>query len=222
MFPTSSLSFMWMALASVGLNVPVFLVILWSYRSFGRTEIGAANTLSVTRALLAAPLTVLVVDGRFGIALVAYAICLVSDVIDGAMARASNRQSEFGAVLDPFADIVTTAGLYGGLVVQGILPLWVFLILMLRYVSLLVGIALLALNAIPLRIRATAVGKIVGVLQGVAGIMMLFVAATNMQWLEIIEVTLFPFLGIIFGWVIVSQLIIGVRLVRDGAKSAGS
>jgi len=120
--------------------------------------------------------------------------------------------------MDPLADIASTAALYAAFLHHGFIPAWVILLLTLRYVSLFAGSALLFLVVGPIRFRATPVGKIVGVLQGAAGIIILAMAGLGAQWNDNIELTLFAVLGIIFGSVIVSQLIIAIEYVRDGAK----
>jgi cardiolipin synthase len=184
--------------------------------------LGMANRLTIVRFVLVIPLALLVLDRRFIAALVVYVICLATDVLDGVVARSRRQQTEFGTIMDPLADIVSTAAVYGAFLGQGLIPAWVFAILMARYVSLFAGMAVLFLTVGPLELRATPVGKIVGVLQGIAGIMILALAGSGLQWQGSIGVTLFPCLGIIFGSVIISQLVIAVRFVKDGAVSAGS
>ena len=116
--------------------------------------------------------------------------------------------------MDPAADIVSTAVLFGAFWIHGLVPGWVFAILMCRYGSLFAGCLLLPVLAGPIRYRATPVGKIVGVLQGAAGIIILVLAQSGVQWQDTIGVALFPLLGMIFGSVIVSQVTIGIRHLK--------
>lgn len=187
-----------------------------------RRSLGLANRFTILRFVLVLPLVLLVLEARYPMAVVAYAVCLATDIADGIVARRKERPTEFGAVMDPLADIVSTAGLYGALLAQDLIPAWVFAILVARYSTLFAGCVILFLSPNPPRIRATTVGKIVGVLQGVAGIMILILAATGTEWQETVGVALFPFLGMVFGTVIVSQLLIGYRHLARGSSRAGS
>jgi cardiolipin synthase len=196
--------------------IPIFVfaaALLRDKRKLDDT-LGLANRLTMIRLSLVAPLILLVLDQRFVVALVVYGVCLVTDILDGMAARKRGEQSEFGAIMDPLADILSTTGLFGALLAQGVIPFWVFIVLLTRYATLFVGSAAIFLVVGPLRFRATTVGKIVGVLQGLTGIMILALAATDLQWQATIGVTVFYFLGIIFGSVVVSQLVIGIRFTR--------
>jgi cardiolipin synthase len=187
-------------------------------RSARGASLGWANRLSAVRFLLAAPIAVLVLGGEPILALVMYVICLFTDVLDGIVARRRRERSGFGTVIDPIADIVSTAALFWAMWTVGLVPSWLLAALLARYVSLFaVGAAVYAAVG-PVRLKATPIGKIVGVLQGVAGIIILVLAGSDVQLVDRIGVTMFPFLGIIFGSVIVSQVIIAVGFVRDGAK----
>ena len=180
--------------------------------------LGMANRLTTIRFVCVAPLVVLVVYGEFIAALVVYIACLATDILDGTVARTRHQRTEFGTIMDPLADIASTAGLYGSFLAQELVPPWVFAVLIVRYLSLFAGSAALFVAVGPLRYRATRIGKIVGVLQGAAGIMILALAASGTQWQENIGVTLFPFLGIIFGSVIISHLVIAIGYLKDSAK----
>ncbi|MDH3215700.1 MAG: CDP-alcohol phosphatidyltransferase family protein [Candidatus Krumholzibacteria bacterium] len=184
--------------------------------------LGVANKLTIVRLVLVVPLVMLVLDGRFAIALAIYVICLLTDVFDGMVARQKRGRTEFGTIMDPVADIASTAGLFGAMMVKGLIPTWVFVILIVRYVTLFAGCAALFISIGPLKIRATPVGKIVGVLQGVAGIMILVLAASGLQWQDRYGVVIFPFLGLIFGSVIISQFVIGMRHLKRGVLGARS
>jgi len=98
----------------------------------------------------------------------------------------------------------------------------VLIVLIARYASLLVGAAVLHFAIGPLKFKATPAGKIVGVLQAAAGILIIMLSQTHEGWCDEFGRVLYPFLGIIFGSVIVSQLIIGVRFMKKGAQDAGS
>jgi cardiolipin synthase len=218
---TGAIHFLQRALVTVLANGPLLLFLVYSAGLLfdrGRHGLGWANRLTVVRFVLVAPLVVLVVDGAFYTALVVYGAVLLTDVLDGVVARWARDATEFGTIMDPLADIASTAALYGAFLYHGFIPAWVYLVLIIRYASLFAGSALLFLVVGPIRFRATPVGKIVGVLQGAAGIIILTLAGLGAQWQVDIEVALFAGLGIIFGSVIISQLIIAIGYVRNRGK----
>jgi phosphatidylglycerophosphate synthase len=124
--------------------------------------------------------------------------------------------------MDPVADILSTAGVFAALYVRELIPLWVLLILAIRYTSLVVGSGVLFFAVGPVKFKATPTGKIVGVLQAAVVILIITMTLANVDWQKDIGVILYPFLGMIFGSVIISQLVIGVRHFKEGAVNAGS
>jgi phosphatidylglycerophosphate synthase len=175
-----------------------------------------ANKLTIVRFVLVAPIVMLILHDKPLVALVAYVICSGTDVADGIVARRNREITRFGVIMDPLADIVSTAGVFGAFLAKGLIPQWVFIILMLRYGSLFIGAAILFLAVGPMRFKATPVGKIVGVLQALAAILIIALSANAPDLVERFGNVLYPFLGMIFGSVIVSQLVIGIRHIRKG------
>ncbi len=64
-----------------------------------------------------------------------FAAIEISDLLDGHAARALNQESEFGKVLDPFADSLSRLTYFVAFAGVGILPLWILLILIYRDVA---------------------------------------------------------------------------------------
>jgi phosphatidylglycerophosphate synthase len=122
--------------------------------------------------------------------------------------------------MDPLADIASTAGVFGALFANGLVPLWVFAILLVRYGSLFVGSFILFLNYGPIRFRATPVGKIAGVVQAVIAIVILACAALRLPWEGMMGDMLLALLGVVFSSVIVSQVVIGIRCRAHSITSA--
>ncbi|MCF7928497.1 MAG: CDP-diacylglycerol--glycerol-3-phosphate 3-phosphatidyltransferase [Spirochaetales bacterium] len=56
----------------------------------------------------------------------------ISDVLDGYLARRLNQVSDIGKVLDPFSDIISRMTYFLCFMLYGILPAWVFLVLIYR------------------------------------------------------------------------------------------
>ncbi|MFH1755049.1 MAG: CDP-alcohol phosphatidyltransferase family protein [Candidatus Latescibacterota bacterium] len=186
------------------------------------TPLNLANRVTLLRFLLIPSLVFLISGGRYTAALIVYLICTGSDVMDGFIARRRNERTQFGVVMDPLADIFSTVAVFGALLAQGFVPLWVFFLLMFRYGMLFVGSTILFFTHGPLKIRATVVGKIVGVLQASVAILIVGFGLSGISTGFNIERYLFLFLGLIFCSVIVSQLVLGVRVIHKGSVKIGS
>lgn len=101
-----------------------------------------SNFISCTRILVALPIVYLhYTNGRqvTGVitALVIYGI--LSDYLDGYVARKTNRVSEWGKVLDPVADKFCAFILFLYAVYIGIIPLWFFIVELARDMIILGG-----------------------------------------------------------------------------------
>ena len=69
-----------------------------------QTRLNAPNVLSAFRVLCVPLLLALAWNGAMGIFLILFALALLSDVLDGLLARRLEQESEFGAQLDQWAD----------------------------------------------------------------------------------------------------------------------
>ena len=102
------------------------------------------NLLSVARIAVLPLVYVDLVTGRHLRALVVLALLASTDWLDGYLARRLDQTSRLGILLDPVSDrlLVLVVGI--GLVVGGLLPLWAFLVVVVRDVGvLLVGAVML-------------------------------------------------------------------------------
>ncbi|NIM18989.1 MAG: hypothetical protein GTO51_01230 [Candidatus Latescibacteria bacterium] len=181
-----------------------------------------ANRLTIVRFVLIPPLLFLMLDNRLWPALIVYILLAGTDIIDGFVARRRNEQTQFGVVMDPLADVFSTAAVFAALMLKNLVPLWVFIVLMLRYGTLIVGTTVLFFAVGPLTFRATTVGKIVGVLQASAVIIIVGVTLAGIDVKTALGKFLFPFLGLIFCFVIISQLVFGIGYVRKRTVKVGS
>lgn len=66
-----------------------------------------------------------------------FAIIELSDLVDGQIARSSNMVSDFGKLFDPFADVLARVTYFICFAFDGIMPLWIFLIILYREFSIL-------------------------------------------------------------------------------------
>jgi CDP-diacylglycerol--glycerol-3-phosphate 3-phosphatidyltransferase len=73
------------------------------------------NTLTLLGLILAAVSALLLAEGRLRLALIPYFFSGLADMLDGAVARATGRGSDFGAALDSTVDRVSEGVVLGGL-----------------------------------------------------------------------------------------------------------
>jgi phosphatidylglycerophosphate synthase len=206
----------WVALATAGLTA-------WVCAYVGLMDaagVGAANYLTLIRFYLIAPVLLFFDDGHHAASLAFYVALASSDVADGVVARARGERSRFGVVMDPLADVFSTAAVFGVFLAHGLVPPWLFLLLMARYAMLIVGSLVLFLAVGPIRFKATIPGKVVGVVQSAGVILVIVCALAGGDWLERISPVLFPVLGLAFASIVVSQLVIGVRHVVSTRRKA--
>lgn len=91
--------------------------------------------LTVSRMVLAPILLVMMlwnVGVAYGVALVVFVAALVTDFLDGRVARARGETSDLGRLLDPLADAMVFFSLFGGFTAAGWMPWWLFAIVVFR------------------------------------------------------------------------------------------
>lgn len=136
-----------------------------------------ANIITVVRILMAPVFFVLLLaddhaNGPLRVwAAVIFVVAILTDSLDGFLARRQNLVSDFGKIVDPLADKVLTGGAFIVLSVLGELPWWVTILILIR------EIGITAYRFVALRDRvipASRGGKLKTLLQGVALTLALF------------------------------------------------
>lgn len=103
------------------------------------------NMLSLFRLLLVIPITwVIIVDGPLALMFGLVLLAVITDWLDGRIARWTNTVTEWGKVLDPLADKFAAVMVVLGLVIRGSLPVWLLVILLVRDVLIVTGGVVLA------------------------------------------------------------------------------
>lgn len=107
------------------------------------------NVLSLLR-LLGVPLFLWLVLGPHadGWAVVVLALAGLSDYLDGKLARRWHQITRLGQLLDPIADRLYILATLFGLLLRGIIPLWLVVVLLARDAVLLVYLAVLKRHGI--------------------------------------------------------------------------
>lgn len=106
-------------------------------------KLNIPNTLTLFRVLLI-PIIILLHKGQVThISFILLMLTLMTDFLDGYLARKLNQETEFGALFDPIADRIMALGLYGYIGLEGLAPTWFVLIILARNFSQLMCVPIL-------------------------------------------------------------------------------
>lgn len=101
------------------------------------------NLLSFLRLLLVPVFLGLIIAGEDAWALLVLVVSSVSDFFDGAIARRFGQVSRLGQLLDPAADRLFIFAALVGLAVRGVIPWWLFVVIVARDAMLaVIGVVL--------------------------------------------------------------------------------
>ena len=106
---------------------------------FAKNLFTIPNALSVIRILLSVGFCITYFTDEKLAALVILVITGITDVLDGRIARKYNQVSDFGKILDPFADKLFTVSTVVCICVSGIVPVWLLCIIIVKEIVLIVG-----------------------------------------------------------------------------------
>jgi CDP-diacylglycerol--glycerol-3-phosphate 3-phosphatidyltransferase len=159
-----------------------------------------ANIVTVIRILLAPVFIVLLLEdgGNDGylryVAAILFVFAIVTDSVDGLLARQRNLVTDLGKLIDPIADKVLTGGALVGLSILQEIPWWITIVILVREV----GITVFRFIALRDRVIAASwLGKVKTVAQAVA-----------------ISFALFPFWQFLGSWInVVNAVLIVIALV---------
>ncbi|HJP04893.1 MAG: hypothetical protein CL799_08975 [Chromatiales bacterium] len=118
------------------------------------------NLICIIRTLLIVPIVHFLVGGNFEEALVLIVIAGLSDGLDGFLARRFDWTSRIGALLDPMADKLLFVSVFGALTWTGLIPVWLFAVVVGRDVIIVGGSLAYELVVGPLEPTPSNVGKL--------------------------------------------------------------
>jgi cardiolipin synthase len=139
--------------------------------------INIANGLTAARVLLVPVFAYLLISGRGKSALLVFAVCGLTDALDGLLARWLKQRTLVGALLDPIADKLLMATAFIVLSYVHIVPLRLAIMVISRDIFILVGSFLYLLLLDSSDIQATGLSKANTVVQVLTVIFFLGVAA---------------------------------------------
>jgi len=95
------------------------------------------NALTLARLALVGPVLWSLSEGWILLAAGLFAVAAVTDALDGYLARRLNARTALGAALDPLADKALLSGAYVVLAWQGVLPVWLGVLVVGRDLAIL-------------------------------------------------------------------------------------
>ena len=127
-------------------------------------------------------------------------IAALSDMLDGFFARRAHEVTHIGKWLDPICDTICIGSVVFYLILNGIIPMWFFIVLILRYVSISIG-AIYFINHTDLVLSANIFGK------WASGLTALFVLLKIIPRTEILELLTMTCLLIVIPLLLISWIV---------------
>ena len=97
------------------------------------------NALTFLRILLIVPFAAALLAAQYRLALIIFFVAAATDAFDGFLARHFNWKSRLGAIADPLADKALLITAYLMLTLNGVLPIWLFALVLGRDLLIVVG-----------------------------------------------------------------------------------
>lgn len=98
-----------------------------------------SNAISAVRMILAVPAALTLLADMRWVTFAIGVVGIISDLLDGYIARVRNEISDLGKILDPLADKICVAGIVVALLIQGELPVWFVAVVMGRDLLIVLG-----------------------------------------------------------------------------------
>src|SRR4030065_1608027 len=123
------------------------------------------NFLSLLRIILVPVIIIFLMQESYKEALITFTIAGLTDVFDGLLARALNKQTKLGAFIDPMADKLLLTSSFISLSVIGLIPSWISVIVISRDFIIVLGMVILSVMSIKYEIKPAFISKVTTVFQ---------------------------------------------------------
>jgi cardiolipin synthase len=170
------------------------------------------NLICVMRIMLVVPIVSLLLDGRYEAALALIVLAGLSDGLDGWLARRFGWSSRIGGLLDPLADKLLFVSVFASLSWTGLIPGWLFAVVIGRDIVIVSGAIAYELLIGPVEPHPSRVGK----LNTVMALLYLFFVMTGHIYAWPPDVTLL----IVGAGVFVLSLVSGLDYVLTWSRLA--
>ena len=148
--------------------------------------INIPNALTVVRILLLPVVVWRFMIGDATGALIAYLAAMLTDALDGIIARKFNQITALGKLLDPLADKLSLVTLLGLFVSDGQIPLWVLAIILVKEVTMVIGGGVaLKRGVVVCAVPSGKVTTVVFVLSIIARFLALTQIADTLLWISV-------------------------------------
>jgi len=97
------------------------------------------NTITILRILLVPVLVYFLLHGEYRAAILVLVVAGISDALDGFIARRFDIRTYLGSVLDPLADKILIIATVLTLALQGLLPSWLTIVIVIRDLIIVIG-----------------------------------------------------------------------------------
>jgi cardiolipin synthase len=118
------------------------------------------NLITLGRILLVPVVVWAIASGEMRIAFILFVAAGLSDAIDGYLAKRLRVTSELGAYLDPLADKALIVSIYITLSINGIIPIWLVILVVSRDIMIVGAVMLSRLVGSPLKVKPLLVSKL--------------------------------------------------------------
>jgi cardiolipin synthase len=119
-----------------------------------------ADQITILRLIFIPLFAILEIERSYGWALAVLAAAIISDSLDGTLARYLHQESPVGVALDPIADKFLMATAFLLLAFRGALPWWITIVVLSRDVGLIITALLITLIAGYRPFRPSLLGKV--------------------------------------------------------------
>ena len=124
-----------------------------------------ANQITLMRIILIPVFIITLIEGTPSWPVLIFTFTIISDAIDGFVARRRNEKTSLGSFLDPLADKMLMFASFITLVYLKVIPLWVFVLTISRDVIILAGWLIIYFLTDSLEIKPRLLGKITTIVQ---------------------------------------------------------
>lgn len=133
-----------------------------------------ANKITVLRVIAIPVFIVFLLQQYLGLARGLFILMVLSDSLDGALARIRGERTPLGSFLDPMADKLLLLATYIAFTALGVMPVWVFITVLSRDILIVLGWTVVYLLTANSRIEPRPLGKLTTALQMLVAVEKLF------------------------------------------------
>lgn len=175
------------------------------------------NLLTTLRIALLPFFLFFLAKGRYEAALIIFFIASISDALDGFVARKFHQVTELGKLLDPAADKIFLLSTFTAFYLLDLIPLWFFMLGIIKDLVILAGSALIHLKHKKLDIVPTFAGKASTAFQ-MATVLFILFRGLGYVTKEVLLAAIIATAILLF-YSTFSYVMIGIKIYKGGQKS---